>query len=293
LPQIRPKPRLSEEQFARAWFLILGGLFKKAIISDYISINFVDRIFDSPGLYSGLENLMATYGYALQIYCDFSGYSDMAIGIALLMGFDLPPNFELPYRSLSLTEFWRRWHISLSSWLRDYLYIPLGGSRAGKWRTYLNLMLTMLLGGLWHGASWKFVIWGGLHGVGLALERAFGLVGKIFKPIAWLLTFHLICLGWIFFRAADFPTAWTVLSKIAQGVELSHFWELASGYPGVFALMTLGFFLHFCPRSWGAWLQRFLLGASPLAKAAMLAGLVWVVVQVKSAAIQPFIYFQF
>lgn len=173
LPQIRQPLSLSREQMGQAFLLIIGGLFKKAVISDYISVNFVDRVFDNPGLYSGLENLLASYGYAIQIYCDFSGYSDMAIGLALLMGFQLPENFRTPYQSASIQDFWRRWHISLSTWLRDYLYISLGGNRQGRFRTYVNLMITMLLGGLWHGASWVFVIWGGLHGMALAMDRFF------------------------------------------------------------------------------------------------------------------------
>ena len=149
----------------------MSGLFKKAVISDYISINFVERIFDNPGLYSGIENLFGVYGYALQIYCDFSGYSDMAIGLALLLGFRFPINFNSPYKSDSVTDFWHRWHISLSTWLRDYLYISMGGNRKGKIRTYINLIVTMLLGGLWHGASWNFILWGGLHGAALAIHK--------------------------------------------------------------------------------------------------------------------------
>lgn len=171
LPQIRQPLTLNREQMGQAFLLLIGGLFKKAVISDYISVNFVDRVFENPGLYSGVENLLASYGYAIQIYCDFSGYSDMAIGLALLMGFQLPENFRTPYQSASIQDFWRRWHISLSTWLRDYLYISLGGNRRGKLRTYINLMITMLLGGLWHGASWVFVIWGGLHGMALAVDR--------------------------------------------------------------------------------------------------------------------------
>lgn len=181
IPQIRRKPRLSKRAMGQAFLLIMGGLFKKAVISDYISINFVDRVFESPMLYSGFENLLAAYGYAIQIYCDFSGYSDMAIGLALLMGFILPENFRRPYQASSLQDFWRRWHISLSTWLRDYLYISMGGNRKGKRRTYLHLMVTMLLGGLWHGASWVFIIWGGLHGLGLAFERALRQKGTVWS----------------------------------------------------------------------------------------------------------------
>ena len=172
IPQIRQNPlRVTREMFGMGVFLILIGLFKKAVISDYISLNFVDRIFDEPLLYSGFECLMGIYGYALQIYCDFSGYSDMAIGIALLLGFRFPKNFDAPYKSATITEFWRRWHISLSTWLRDYLYISLGGNRKGRIRTYFNLLVTMLLGGLWHGAAVRFILWGALHGIALALHK--------------------------------------------------------------------------------------------------------------------------
>jgi alginate O-acetyltransferase complex protein AlgI len=171
IPQIRRPLFVSHEMFGRGIFLIASGLFKKAIISDYISVNFVERIFDNPTLYSGVENLMGVYGYALQIYCDFSGYSDMAIGIALLLGFHFNKNFDSPYKSASITEFWRRWHISLSSWLKDYLYISLGGNRKGKIRQYANLVITMFLGGLWHGASWNFVVWGLFHGIALAAHK--------------------------------------------------------------------------------------------------------------------------
>ena len=162
IPQIRRKPIVTRAMFGMGVFLILTGLFKKAVISDYISLNFVDRIFEEPLLYTGFECLMGIYGYALQIYCDFSGYSDMAIGIALLLGFRFPKNFDAPYKSATITEFWRRWHISLSSWLRDYVYISLGGNRKGRFHTYVNLMLTMLLGGLWHGAAFRFILWGGV-----------------------------------------------------------------------------------------------------------------------------------
>jgi alginate O-acetyltransferase complex protein AlgI len=170
-PQMSKPFHLTRQILGSSMFLIMAGLFKKAVISDYISVNFVDPVFSNPLAYSGFSNLMAIYGYAVQIYCDFSGYSDMAIGIAALFGFKLPLNFNSPYKALSITDFWRRWHISLSSWLRDYLYISLGGNRKGKIRTYVNLMITMLLGGLWHGAATRFIIWGGLHGAALAVHK--------------------------------------------------------------------------------------------------------------------------
>ena len=172
-PQIRKPIVITNDMFARGVYFIMIGLFKKAVISDYISLNFVDRVFDNPSLYSGLENLLGIYGYAMQIYCDFSGYSDMAIGIALLLGFHFPLNFNAPYSAVSITDFWRRWHISLSTWIRDYIYISLGGNRKGKVRQYFNLILTMLLGGLWHGASLNFIAWGGMHGVALATHKVF------------------------------------------------------------------------------------------------------------------------
>ena len=173
IPQIRREPFVSREMFGTGVFLILTGLFKKAIISDYISLNFVDRVFDEPLLYTGFECLAGIYGYALQIYCDFSGYSDMAIGIALLLGFHFPKNFDAPYKSATITEFWRRWHISLSSWFRDYVYIPLGGSRCKAARQMFNILVVWLLTGLWHGADWTFVLWGLYFAVFLVLEKFF------------------------------------------------------------------------------------------------------------------------
>ncbi|MFT6383721.1 MAG: D-alanyl-lipoteichoic acid acyltransferase DltB (MBOAT superfamily), partial [Bacteroidia bacterium] len=172
LPQIKRPYYLSSSGFGSAVFLIMGGLIKKVVISDYISINFVDRVFETPEMYSGFMNLMAVYGYSIQIYCDFSGYSDIAIGLAALLGFRLPINFNSPYKAQNITDFWRRWHISLSTWLRDYLYISLGGNRKSKIRTYFNLFITMLIGGLWHGAALKFIIWGALHGVALMVHKA-------------------------------------------------------------------------------------------------------------------------
>lgn len=209
IPQINKQLSLNKEQVAKALLLIFTGLVKKGVIADYISINFVDRVFDNPALYSGLENLLALYGYSLQVYCDFSGYSDIAIGLATMMGFELQPNFNSPYRASSLGDFWRRWHISLSTWLRDYLYIPLGGSRKGKVRTYVNLMITMVLGGLWHGASFNFVIWGFLHGLALMVERSWNQIVCTRVPaMGWMgaalgtaVTFYWVNLAWIFFRA--------------------------------------------------------------------------------------------
>lgn len=302
IPQIRRPLFVSSEMFGRGIFLIVSGLFKKAVISDYISINFVERIFDSPTLYSGVENLMGVYGYALQIYCDFSGYSDMAIGIALLLGFHFNINFDSPYKSASVTEFWRRWHISLSGWLRDYLYISLGGNRKGKIRQYANLIITMFLGGLWHGASWNFVLWGMMHGVALALHKVWMTLtgrrkgkrsGGIRRFFGMLVTFHFVCLCWVFFRNAEFSTSIDMLRQIFTTFRPQFFPQLVEGYWEVFALMALGYFLHFVPDSWERVCTKSVIRLPLLGKAVLMVLVVYLVIQMKSAEIQPFIYFQF
>lgn len=302
IPQIRRPLFVSREMFGRGVFLIVSGLFKKAVISDYISVNFVERVFDNPLLYSGIENLMGVYGYALQIYCDFSGYSDMAIGIALLLGFHFNINFDSPYKSASITEFWRRWHISLSSWLRDYLYISLGGNRKGKLRQYMNLIITMFLGGLWHGASWNFVVWGMLHGIALALHKGWmALFAKKegeytsgwHRFLGRVLTFHFVCFCWIFFRNASFDTSLDMLRQIVTAFHPQLLPQLVSGYAGVFALMALGYLLHWLPARWEQVCERKVIALPLLGKVCLLTALVYLVIQMKSSDIQPFIYFQF
>ena len=299
IPQIYEKLRLTKEDFNRALFLIIGGLIKKAVISDYISSNFVDRVFDAPNSYTAFENLMASYGYAIQIYCDFSGYSDIAIGLALLMGFWLPDNFRTPYQSASITEFWRRWHISLSSWLRDYLYISLGGNRKGKIRTYFNLFMTMLLGGLWHGASWKFVVWGVLHGLALVVEKFFGQFIKLPKnvfvrTIQVILTFHFVVFCWLFFRAKDFTTAFQIADNITKlTFDLNQWQTIILGYKNVFLLITIGVVWHFVPVKTLAGMQKTFSTLPLVAKAVLLGLIYWVVYATASADTQPFIYFQF
>ncbi len=200
---------------------ILWGMFKKVYIGDPMGL-IANEAYSSPENVSGLGLLLATYAFAVQIYCDFSGYTDIAIGSARLLGIDLPENFNKPYLSLSIRDFWRRWHITLSTWLRDYLYIPLGGSRLGNIRTYINLMITMLLGGLWHGAGWNWVVWGGLQGGMLSIERATGLdntnnLSQLNKYLRWLLTFHLVCLSWVFFRSRNLNDALVILQHIFTG----------------------------------------------------------------------------
>lgn len=358
LPQIYSRLELTKQDVNNALFLIIGGLIKKTVISDYISINFVDRIFDAPNLYTPFENLMAAYGYAIQIYCDFSGYSDMAIGIALLLGFKLPTNFLTPYKSASITEFWRRWHISLSTWLKDFLYISVGGNRYGTFAGFLfpalfffglivyginhahvsniplilsisalvlftltfllakqkektmvtnvNLLTTMLLGGLWHGASLRYIVWGALHGIALAVHRLWSEFvptnkdgkksagGVIWNIIAVILTFHFVAFCWIFFRAKDFTLAIDLINNIGNvRFEPEHWLAIITGYKNVFILMAIGYAWHLMPDSISQSLRRTYY-EMPFALKGLLLGLVfWLVYAAASAGPQPFIYFQF
>ena len=220
LPQLRT-PRDPRTVLAGpAIFLIVGGIVKKTVIADELARRVVDPVYSDPSAHSASELLLAFYGFAGQIYCDFSGYTDMAIGLALLLGYQLPQNFNRPYLALSLRDFWRRWHMTLSRWLRDYLYIPLGGNRGGPRQTYRNLMLTMMLGGLWHGAAWTFVIWGGIHGGAMSVERWGRDRFRGFRMpawLAWLITFHVVCLAWIFFRSPDLSTAFDMIGQVFAG----------------------------------------------------------------------------
>ncbi|MCK9310440.1 MAG: MBOAT family protein [Candidatus Cloacimonetes bacterium] len=297
IPQINKKLSLDKDTIARALVLIFAGLLKKGVIADYLSINFVDRIFDNPALFSGAENLLGVYAYAMQIYCDFSGYSDIAIGIAALMGFNLPVNFLSPYRASSVTDFWRRWHISLSTWLRDYLYIPLGGNRKGKARQYFNLMVTMLLGGLWHGASWNFVFWGGMHGLALAFDKLvlnFKFMNTRFmKAVSVVVTFHFVCFCWIFFRSPDFANAWLMLSRIFTVFNGAIFWQWIVEYRLVAILLAAGYLFHWMPDSFELGFEKVLRKTPIVLQSLLLAVVIWILFQARSADIQPFIYFQF
>jgi alginate O-acetyltransferase complex protein AlgI len=195
--------------------LIALGLIKKVAIADYLARAVVDPVFAVPQAYSAPDAALAAYAYTAQIYCDFSGYTDIAIGLALLMGFVFPQNFDRPYRSLGVREFWRRWHMTLSRFLRDFLYIPLGGNRGRRWFVYRNLLITMVLGGLWHGAAWTFVLWGGLHGAGLCLEHAFSTRWeRVPKWVRWSITFNFVVLAWVFFRSQSIGDAWTFLGRL-------------------------------------------------------------------------------
>lgn len=300
IPQLYKDYVLSKREFGYALFLILNGLMKKMIISDYISINFVDRIFDNPMTYTGFENLMGVYGYAIQIYCDFSGYTDIAIGVGLLLGFKLPINFNSPYKAANITDFWRRWHISLSTWLRDYLYISLGGNRKGKIRQYFNLMITMVLGGLWHGASFRFVIWGAIHGIGLALHKVWmeifpqkGKQSRISRIFGVFFTFNLVCLAWIFFRAHDMNSVGIMFKQIFTSFGFALIPEMIRSYWIIFSILVTGFIIHWLPSKFKEQYRGWFIETPIWLKIIICVLVVIVIYQAKSSAIQPFIYFQF
>jgi alginate O-acetyltransferase complex protein AlgI len=293
LPQLSEPRRYASVPVRACLMLFLVGFVKKACISDNV-VQIVDPYFHDPTAYDALAGWACVLMYAVQIYCDFSGYSDMAIACAGLLGYQLRLNFDRPYLSADIREFWRRWHISLSSWLRDYLYIPLGGSRGGKLFVYRNLMLTMLLGGLWHGAGWNFVIWGGLHGLALIVHREWERLGLgralprlVALPAGAALTFWWVCLAWIFFRSADLATAlpivrtWTLLESSGPRT---------FGWAPIYTFAGLAL-VHLIGRAPGlgpaverlpSWAFALLYGA-----------LVPVALSFMNGAVQPFIYFQF
>jgi D-alanyl-lipoteichoic acid acyltransferase DltB (MBOAT superfamily) len=296
LPQLERPPDPRSIEMSGAVLLIAFGLFKKIFIANYISGLIVDPVFENPAGFSSLECLLAVYGYAVQIFCDFSAYSEIAIGLARLLGYRFLDNFNNPYRAQSIQDFWRRWHISLSSWLRDYLYIPLGGSRKGKGRTYANLLITMFLGGLWHGAAWNFVIWGSLQGVGLVFERlvkerkpeAKAARPFLRKALSIFLTFHFVCLGWIFFRS---PSASKAFEYIRSFGNIGKPSTLIS--PFVIFLIAIGLFIHFVPESFTSRIRAGF-DALPLALKATLFGLTVFLMGVTApVGVAPFIYFQF
>lgn len=300
IPQLYKRYHLSQEEFGYALFLILNGLVKKMFIGDYLAVNLIDRVFSNPVGYTAVENILALYGYSLQVYCDFSGYTDIAIGIALFMGFRLPRNFNSPYKADSVGNFWKRWHISLSTWLRDYLYIPLGGNRRGKVRTNVNLMLTMLLGGLWHGASWEFVIWGGLNGVGLITWKYWKRISPYENSKHWgvrlwkvFLTFNFITFTRIWFRSESMQQANQFLSQVWNSFDLSVTGEVITSYLKVCLILLLGYVVHWLPvRVKKFYRDKFI--NSPLWLKLLIAVVtVFIIYQSWSAELVPFIYFQF
>lgn len=298
LPQIRENKRVCESDVYAGLWLIILGVIKKAVFADYIC-QYNDLVFDAPSGYNGFETLMGVIGYTLQIYCDFSGYSDMAIGISLTMGFKLLPNFDFPYKSTSLAEFWRRWHISLSTWLRDYLYIPLGGNRRGKFRTYLNNFITMLLGGLWHGAAWKFVFWGAMHGAGLAVNKAClpftrRFDGKVwFTIVSWLITMTTVMFLWIFFRANSWEESWSVVGNILTNFSIAYFVPFVKvRYVWVIMVVVIAV-SHALPKRFYEKMSGIFVSSPWIVKLLIFIAVIQVVIEFAGEDVPPFIYFQF
>lgn len=301
--QIESHPVASRAMVSSGLFLIMAGLVKKVIVADYISGNFIDRVFDNPTMFSGFENLMAVYGFTLQLYCDFSGYSDMAIGIALLLGYRFKANFDAPFKSQNPSEWWRRWHISLSTWLRDYLYIPMGGSRCSKPRTHVNLFNTMLLGGLWHGASWMYIIWGAWNGLLLIVHKT---LRSIFPRVsekkrnAWwrvtanvFLTFNLMAFGFMFFRARSMTHVHDMVVQMIHNFHFAVAPQFLSGYLMIVLAMAAGYLMHFAPKSWSKSLEHSYGRLPLLLQSVVLAILLLVIIQVRQSDIVPFIYLQY
>lgn len=344
--QIYQPYQLKRTEFGLALFWIINGFCKK-IVADYIAVNYVDRIFDNPNFYSGVETIIGIFAYSLQIYMDFSGYTDMAIGLALILGFRLKMNFNAPYKAASVSEFWKRWHISLSSWLQEYLYIPLGGNRRGTigsylaisvlvlflvllsgklWlilaflflavillilayfsetirkgiNTHINLMVTMLLGGLWHGSSWLFIIWGGLNGIGLMIHKLWQKISPFrdtqnlgLRAFLMLVTLTFISFTRIFFRSPDLETVTTIFDRIRNHMGADLLLSILVGYKYVFLLVALGYLVHWIPerikqgyRNWFASRSFFVMGLFTILA-------VFLMYQLMSGDMQPFIYFQF
>ena len=297
IPQFeRPRdPRYVDT--SRAFFLIATGLFMKVVIANQLATGIVDQVFGAPNQHSSLEVLVGVYAYAVQIYADFFGYTNIAIGIALLLGFTFPQNFDAPYSAVSITDFWRRWHMTLSRWLRDYLYIPLGGNRHGSLATYRNLMLTMLIGGLWHGAGWTFVVWGAIHGTALVMERWWrgrpGFVERRWTGArrAWhrFWTFQVVCFAWIFFRADTFADAWDVIQRLFTA------WGEPSPLvtAGVIAAIAVGIGSQYLPRRLPLTVMARFSRLPVPAQAFVLAVALLLTSAMGPEGVAPFIYFQF
>lgn len=347
VPQIVNETNISKENFNSGTFLIFKGLIKKMIFGDFIASEFLDRVFEMPSMYSGFTNLMALVGYSLQVYGDFSGYTDIAIGLALLMGFYLPKNFDSPYKATSCSNFWKRWHLSLSSWLRDYLYIPLGGNKGGSWgaiiislslvivaiigvdnpffsigvglvlllgtilayfsekfrnsvSTNINLMLTMLIGGLWHGASWKFLVWGGLNGLGIVFnkfwkkispyENSQNILVRFWKIFS---TFCFIVFVRLYFRGEDLERINLWYEQVFHNFGLSGALTIISYFRWAFVVILVGFVTHWLPQSWKDKIEEIYSKSHFSLKILVAILIVFLCLQVYSSGYQPFIYFQF
>ncbi|AXT56246.1 MBOAT family protein [Aquimarina sp. AD1] len=347
VPQIRKEITITKEEFGSATFMILKGLIKKMLFADFIAMNFMDRVFDVPEMFSGFTNIMAMIGYSLQIYGDFSGYTDIAIGLALLMGYKLPVNFNSPYKAIHCGDFWKRWHISLSSWLKDYLYIPIGGNRNGSIFSYVfitvftflgvfayadfgiaiiatagiglllivtlfsaklawhfnrnvNIMITMLIGGLWHGASWKFVIWGGLNGLGVVAYKYWRKISPYENSNAWLavtwkiaFTFIFITFTRIYFRGNSMDHINRFYQAIMTNMDWTNALVVLWEYRIVFIVMLLGYITHWLPYKTKDWILDQFIKSNVIVKGIIAIIVAVICYQTYAADFQPFIYFQF
>jgi alginate O-acetyltransferase complex protein AlgI len=347
IPQLYKSYKLTHYEFGYGVYLILKGLTKKMLIGDYLAINLIDRVFANPASYSGFENLSALFGYSVQVYCDFSGYTDIAIGVAMLLGFYLPKNFNSPYKAKNVGDFWKRWHISLSSWLKDYLYIPMGGNRGASTFTYIslgvvlvfvvlltgkllfipifvffigliwiltrffpgikltvstniNLMMTMLLGGLWHGSSWMFVIWGGLNGLGLVVYKFWKRVSPYEHSNHWLintwriaLTFTFITFTRIWFRGESMQGTYELLSQVTGNFGWEAVPEMLTGYWKVLSLLVFGLVIHWLPDKVKCTYRDWFINRPLYQKVFIASAIIFVIYQSISAELTPFIYFQF
>jgi alginate O-acetyltransferase complex protein AlgI len=296
IDQLEKRAPLDANDGGRALFLIGLGLIKKLMIADYLGGNLVNRVFDFPNLYTGAENLIAVYSYTLQLFYDFSGYTDIAIGSALLLGIKLPPNFNRPYAAHNIADFWRRWHITLSNWLRDYLYFSLPGLRS-KWKifTYVNLLITMVLGGLWHGQSWNFAIWGALHGLGLVVVRLWQIrtgskpaASAVWRFASIFLTAQYVAFAWIFFRAPNLETAGQILARIGSGTV-----SFANISTGLWLILAIAVVAHYIPKNWYEVSVNLYIRAPFYAQAMALAALVIGLQYVAQTGAAPFVYQRF
>jgi alginate O-acetyltransferase complex protein AlgI len=347
IPQLYKNYSLSNREFGYATYIILKGLTKKMLIGDFLAVNLIDRVFSNPSSYSGFENLTALYSYSLQVYCDFSGYTDIAIGVALLMGFYLPKNFNSPYKAKSVGDFWKRWHMSLSSWLKDYLYIPMGGNRRSSGFTYIsltvillfvvllsqklilipiitflvgsiwiltkifpsikltvttniNLMMTMLLGGLWHGSSWMFVVWGGLNGLGLIIYKFWKKVSPYEHLDTWyvntwkiFLTFSFITFTRIWFRGESIQGTTELLAQITGHFGWGAVPDMLVSYWKPLAMLVFGLTMHWLPDKIKCTYRDWFIARPMYQKIVIASGIIFIIYQSVSSELTPFIYFQF
>jgi len=298
LPQVRRGGPVSERCLYLGIWLVILGFVKKCLIADYIA-QYNNWIFDDAMSYSGFECLMGIFGYSVQIYCDFSGYSDISIGIAALLGFRLRDNFSFPYRAHNVSEFWRRWHISLSTWFRDYLYIPMGGNRCGLARTYLNNIITMLVAGLWHGSTWMFVLWGGIHGLGLVIHKACsGWLSHLPKSI-WVntlsvfVTFLFVSVAWVFFRSADLASACQLLTHSVVDFDIAYLVPFVKVRPLWCFLVLLPLFAQSISDRGYRRLQTRFICLPWWIKVLLFALVLQLVLQISISNVQPFIYYRF